>query len=759
MYNKIASIILNSGRNNNYTGEVFVSQPDANKERLAGKIFVLAEIEGKKSDTQKIINFLVNFFDYNYYGDEKILLRDRVDDFKIGDIFEGVLAKVNKGFLDFLETERLRIEPENTNLTLGVIYEDKLYFSNYGKNKAFLIYRRKGDYEIINIESNISDEPVVYGDDDLVFSTKVFSAVINGEIPPYSYFLFTNEALPEYLSNKDLVSIITKLPPMVAAEQIKNILQKINSYAPFLGVIIKSTLGNINKESVDDRERVLPANRLASDVANSPNSRNAHSSIYHLNYTEQKTEEMLAPAGVISFKKVAKDLADFFSALKPKKREKKRVFRHHDEDEDLITTPPAQDKSSNLNLARKDSFIIKEKIFFKRKQTISFSKINTSLKNILIVFSSGFWSGFYRSVNTWFKTLGRNGRLLVVVLLFSFVVLVISIFSTISLNKSRQIELKFTEALAAIEDKKTQIDSYLLYNNDSAALSVLNDATILINSVATNNKDQEERKSLVMDSLSDLSDRIQKISRLENFEEVLSFSALGQDIRISNLSFLNNKLYLASDNGQKIYVYNIQDSSKKELAVSADYLSSPSVYNSSIYYLAGDKIITIKDEEVSQVNNIGEKRAKDDTLTQIYYGNLYLLSKKDNQIYRFTGFSSPVKWLKEEANLSAISDFKIDVSIIFAQKNSEILKFTAGKNDNFKTDVINPPISADKILMAKDGVYILDLDNNRLVNFNKEGKLIKQFRLLKEGVVDFAIDEDSKSVYLLTNQAVFKTAL
>lgn len=760
MYNKIASIILNSGRNNNYAGEVFVSQPDANKERLAGKIFVLAEIEGRKSDTQKIINFLVNFFDYNYYGDEKILLRDKVEGLRIEDIFEGVLAKVNKGFLDFLETEHLRIEPENTNLTLGVVHEDKLYFSNYGKNKAFLIYRRKGDYEVINIESNISEEAVVYNDDpDSSFSTKIFSAVINGEIPPYSYFLFTNEALPEYLSNKELVGIITKLPPMVAAEQIKNILQKINSYAPFLGVVIKSTLGVAMKESSEDREVTAPTNRLAADITDSLSSRNAHSSIYHLNYTEQRTEEMLAPAGIISFKKIAKDIANFFSSLKPKKKERKKVLKFHDEDEDLITTPPIPTKNiKKPDLARRDSFMIKEKIFFKKKQPLSLAKSANLFKTIILIFSPSFWVSVYRGLTIWFKKLGKRDRLLTGVLVISCLILIISIFSTASFKKQRQIEEAFNNTITLIEDKKAQIDSYLLYNNDNAALSVLNDATSLINSTAAGNKDQEEKKLSTINSLSDLSDRIQKISKVENFEEVLNFSILGQDVKVNNLSLLGDKLYLASETSQKIYIYNTKDSSNKELAVSADYLSSPSIYNSSIYYLAGDKIITLKNDAVSQVN-IDGKKDKDDTLIQIYNNNLYLLSKKDNQIYRYNRFSSPIKWLKEDANLSAVSDFKIDVSIMLSQKNGEVLKFNAGKNDNFKTDIINPSISANKIITSQNNIYLLDLDNNRLINFNKNGGLIKQYRFLKEGVKDFAVDEANKVIYLLTDWSVFKTSL
>ena len=42
MYNKIASIILNLAKANG-SGVVHVSQPDAEREKIAGKLFVLAE--------------------------------------------------------------------------------------------------------------------------------------------------------------------------------------------------------------------------------------------------------------------------------------------------------------------------------------------------------------------------------------------------------------------------------------------------------------------------------------------------------------------------------------------------------------------------------------------------------------------------------------------------------------------------------------------------------------------------------------------
>jgi hypothetical protein len=77
MYNKISSIILNSGKANGLS-DVFIAQPDSLKENLAGKVFIIADIGGKKAEGRKILDFLISSLNETYYNDEKILLRDYV---------------------------------------------------------------------------------------------------------------------------------------------------------------------------------------------------------------------------------------------------------------------------------------------------------------------------------------------------------------------------------------------------------------------------------------------------------------------------------------------------------------------------------------------------------------------------------------------------------------------------------------------------------------------------------------------------------
>ena len=138
---KIAQFILTPPQRNQSTLEIFVAQPDANKEALAGKLFALIEIESTKAENLKIINFLINTLNHNYYQSEKMILRERVSTVKIEHIFESALAKTNKKLAEFLQTENIKLNPNILNITIGVVYNDSLHFANLGKNKALFLDR------------------------------------------------------------------------------------------------------------------------------------------------------------------------------------------------------------------------------------------------------------------------------------------------------------------------------------------------------------------------------------------------------------------------------------------------------------------------------------------------------------------------------------------------------------------------------------------------------------------------------------------
>jgi nucleoside diphosphate kinase len=98
MYYKIAQLMLTPGKKASTVSDIFIAQPDVIKESLAGKLFILFEIESKKVDSLKVINFLIDNINYHYYQSEKIILREKITSLKVEHIFEDALAKTNKNF-------------------------------------------------------------------------------------------------------------------------------------------------------------------------------------------------------------------------------------------------------------------------------------------------------------------------------------------------------------------------------------------------------------------------------------------------------------------------------------------------------------------------------------------------------------------------------------------------------------------------------------------------------------------------------------
>ena len=755
MYNKISSIILNTGKATGFS-DVFVAQPDSLKESLAGKVFIISDISGKKNDGRKIFDFLISSLDNNYYNDEKILLRDKIEGLKIENIFEAAISKTNKSLGEFLTTEKIKLNISLTNVTIGVIFENKLYFSGFGKNRALLIYRRADRYEIINVEANASDinHTVSESGDAASFrAPSIFSSVISGEIPAGSYFVFTSEALPEYISGKDMIGIITKLPPIVAAEQIKNILSKINSFIPFLGVIIKNTVGTDNQEVREEPEENL----------------SAHSSISTLNYTEQKTERMLEPAGLISFSKIYKGAQRIIKNLQPKPSLiPKKVYRPEEEkpvSSGSSHSPVDMGKIKSLNIARVDSFLVNEKISFKKKPNQFGSRLKQLILNLPSIFNFKSISSPNLNIRDWFFSLSKKNRFLSVVLISVVIIFFISIGATNLVKKQQAATNNYNNLVATIEEKQTQIDNYLSYGNEDGAKSLLIEAQAMLGYLPKDKKDQQAVYSRLENNLNARADKLQKIVRIDNPEKTNDLSGL----HVANIIFADGKIYAS---GLKtIYSIIPQSSSSNKFEVSgANNLLNPQFDKKSIiYYLDNNKLVKfdLKTNQSSLINISAELSAEAANSYKVFGNNkLYVLAKDKNQIYFSAldknAYNVKTDWLKDETNLSNSSDLYIDGNIYILNKTGEVLKFYKNKKADYAAGAISPVMSnASKLVVGAKYIYVFDPSSKRLaVLALKDGHLMNQYQVNSLSMVkDFAIDETGKTAYFLDGEIVYKIQL
>lgn len=750
---KIASLILNASKHQTGSREVFISQPDSQKESLAGKIFIMAEIGGKKNEAKKAIDFLLESIDKFYYQDEKIFLQDKIEGLSLENIFEVALSKTNKALLEFLNEEKIFLHPKESSLIVGLIFENKLFFSNFGSHKAFLINKNEDKYELINVEASATDIDTI-NQDDSENTPKFFSSVISGKIPNSSYFLFCNEVLVEYLSNEDLINVITKLPPIVAAEQIKNSLAKLNSYAPFLGLIIKNTHGLSLAEIKDE-------NQIESQ-------KTAHSSVSYLKDTEKETEKMLSPAGVFNWQKLVKVYQKIISKTKSVKKEK--VNKKSPSLEISKEAKEATDTALKKNKTVSASKMLKEKLIVGRSRSRIFSLLKIIWSTLINIINPLFWAKTWKSFSLWLSRLHPRNKLMFVFLLLFILVLVFSIFMTISNNKKQAQVEKFNELISSLEIKNDMVESYLLYDNQVAARNLIGEVLMGINTIEPRGAEQIDRLDKLREQISEKRAKVQKLTVIENPQHIFNFKDHNSSAETRNLIIFNNKLYSSDALAKAVYIWDLESEKVDSFLLSGDIssLDKPSIDNNLIYYLDRLSLISVNPENGRQSRLSIAGLAEDNNIDDFdFYGNfLYLMMSENNQVYRLSAtspnFNNRTSRLPDDAHLGKSVDMVItdagNISVL--KSDAKIDDFRGAVLQDFKLDDVDPSLdSASLLKFVGNRYFVLDRASKRLLAFDIRGRLIQQYHLPSlNNIKDFSVSTDDK-VYILNNDSIYSLDL
>jgi hypothetical protein len=771
MYYKIASILLNNEQKSGAASDIFIAQPDAQKEALVGKLFILAEIQTPGSDAAKILKFLIGNLNYNYYQNEKVILKERIDTISLESIFESTLAKTNKDLAEFITQEKIKISPYAFNVAICVLYKNEIYFSGIGKNKILLIYKEKAtlkqkeqeDPELKKIEYKISDVGETPENEALNIN-KLFSNIINGKIPVGSYFLIINEALSEYLSNKQLIRIITKLSPTGAAEQIRSLLEQINSYVSFLGIIIKNTVSTSlsGEELKNQLEEEIKVDDYKPGIAK----------------TEEKTETIMNSAGIVNLKKWLKTIG---SRLKP------------------VAAPTAKRLTKKM-------FLLKEKIFFKKRAGfISLEKIRKIFQKIGQ--SIGILSAFILKLSTQKKESalksgpkipaapdksvpqplhvqieelpffsGKKTKIILTIALIFVVVFTVSLFLTGQKNKEAEKLRTFNALLSSIEKNQNKIDDVLIFCTDTVCKAEIKDLfnqdkDLLAQIPAAKIAQRGDVKSLFdrqQQQSEKIQNKIQNINKLSNLKKIADFSNLTALADPQNLLFANNLIYAGDAKNNAVFKIDV-----KENIVTAIYnlglaTSSALAYpnagqNNSIYYLNNGEVLQLdKTDQLSRLKLTLPSTAENIVKINTYENNLYITDKSLGQIYKYTrvadDFTNKKEWLKEKPDLTAVTDIFIDGNIYLLYKNGQVEMYFGGKKQELTLETIDSPIeNATKLIVTPNYYYILESGKKRLIVFNNKGAYLAQYVFADLNTVkDFEVNVTDKKIYILGSNSVYE---
>lgn len=156
-----------------------------------------------------------------------------------------------------------------------------------------------------------------------------------------------------------------------------------------------------------------------------------------------------------------------------------------------------------------------------------------------------------------------------------------------------------------------------------------------------------------------------------------------------------------------------------------------------------------------------------------YFGNFYILDPQAGQILRYLpgaeGYTTPAEYyLSDEVSvdLAGAVDMAIDGFIYLLYADGTVRKFEAGAPVEFQITEIDKPLSRPTaIYTAPDDVaqyiYIADAGNRRVVQLNKDGRFMRQFKPRDEESVNFStlrsisVDELTGKLYLLNDHALY----
>lgn len=740
MFYKIAQLILTPSQKSNQLGEVYLAQPDAHKEGLAGRLFILIELPANAPGGAKFINFLVSELTHNYYQNEKLILRERLSTIKIEHIFEAALAKTNKNLADFMQNPAIGFELRSINATVGVIFENELHFSIIGTNKAFLAYLNPKDedgrdYRITEITGRLDSESA-----GPIIATKIFSNVINGQLPEKGYFIFSNEALPEYVSSKQLMEIVTTLSPVSAVEQLKNQLTKVNAYVSFLALIIKSTVG----QAANQADRVI----LSGTGQNSINS---------LNSTEQATERLLTPSGVIDFKAWLQKL----SLWLPK----------------WGASSSRSSKSGQLSISDRVASKKRTGLFWLKKSfqvVLAFFLVLLDLiKGLPQILKTDTWlskisKAKQRSASllSWFRRLERKHQAVIVIVLVCLGFFAENLFTIKQRNNEQALKQNHQDSAKVIEQKVTAVESSLLYKNEDGANQLLMEIKPLLDQLPADDPQYAE----LFKKYDQQTAKLRKENKTDPVETV-NFTQLNPQAKPDNLALAGDRLIAADAANLAIYQYDLiakSGTSKNGFGESVSELRLPVLDEKSVAYFSNGKIIeydpATEKFRTYAFNMIGD--AAGVASLAFYNDRLYLLSRTDKQIYRFnkagSSFTGGSAWLNQPANeLGSAASLSIDSSIFVLGENGQVYKYLRGEAEPFTVAKIQPPVAkAAKLFVTDQKLYIFEPAAKRIIVLDKNGNFISQATFA--GLADprdAVFAPDGGKAYILSGSSAWEISL
>lgn len=393
--------------------------------------------------------------------------------------------------------------------------------------------------------------------------------------------------------------------------------------------------------------------------------------------------------------------------------------------------------------------------------------------NLLQVFPAVF--NLFKLLGSFFPKSGR-GRLIIAVVLI--VVIVLGAGYKYKLSRDEKMQAEFNQTLQEAKDAFEGAKGLASLNPNEAKikLDLAKDKINKALALKSNNGEAQNFKKQIEEE----SSTILKQAEVADFPLFLDLDLVKKDFRANQMSLSGNKLLLL-DTGIKTLVSIDLAKKSNQILAGSEKLGEAlfaSLNGGLVFGYSKDKGVLRLDTGSQKLITVSKIDKGWGEIADIYgfAGNIYLLDKSNNQIWKYLpaseGYSDKREYLTKgtTADFSTALRMQIESSVYILKSGGEILRFTKGDKDNFSyaglpaspaggpSNVKDP--KSIFVSSETENLYVLDSGNSRILILTKTGSYKEQITGSKFATItDLVVDEIGKKIYLLEGSKIFQVDL
>lgn len=715
-----------------------VSQPSAADEQALGKLFFVFEIESRPANAEEIFLEVQNAITSTYY-------RNQTGDSELN--FEKALQEGNLALRQYL-TQRHGNLLSSFHAVIAIINGSDIHLAAAGRIHAFLV---RGSRILDVLESH---EPTAFN------PVRIFSHLISGHLQLGDRVLFCTTSILDYVSEEKLRQTISGVTTAHSSFALEAMLKESAASHTFAAVIAGLTGTPIKQAPV-----VRPAGQQPLE---------AQASMDELQAKSRTTTELLTPSLWPKAKNLVATVRHALGAA-IRTRLFGRPARRRLPPTEIITRQPhltVGDRRQRWKMTLQQT----GRLIAGGLATIGLAVINLFRRRRTVGASLRQLPGqtnerISQSVRSWQRLSVGQKRLLIgaLVLLFVFA---ISIVWRGTGQEARLSEEEKAGLAGQIDQKIFQAQAALTYSDESSAITLLNEASGLVEEYPNRRTADKEQRSFWLSRISTEREKTKHIIKLDNPTVFADLAQTGLSAPLPELVRVGTTIYGSTN--ERLFIISAKDSvESRELPVHTGAVSQLASIGQNLVVLltdAGEMIeYNIGQDSFATVtvpfNN--QDRLIIDMAT--YESRVYFLDIKNNQIYKHSrgsvNYSSGQAWLTDRSvAIAEAQGLAVDGNIFLVSKTGSVSQLFQGERQvDFSLDQIEPALEHAGAMWTdtqSNFLYLTDPVGKRLVVFTKTGSLKDQYVSDHfERAQGLAVNQSGTNAYLLIGTAIYEVPL